>query len=178
MKGSIVYIGLGSNLDKPIHQLQSAINKISQLPTTNFLKCSSFYQSIAMTLGDEQQLPIPDYINAVVQVATSLEPINLLDHLQSIENAQGRDRQTQLRWQSRPLDLDILFYEDLTLKSPRLTIPHGGIQTRDFVLVPLLEIAPQLCFPSGEKVAKYRESCNTYQLKKLDIPAITSLMNK
>ena len=140
-----VYIALGSNLDTPVMQLKSALVALAALPDSNLLKVSSFYQS--KPLGPQDQ---PDYVNAVAQLETKLQPLPLLDQLQRIETAQGRVRLR--RWGERTLDLDILLYEDLILQSERLTVPHYDMCNREFVMVPLYEISPNLIFPDGNKL--------------------------
>ena len=98
----IAFIGLGSNLDNPVQQVSQACGEISGLQQVDFISVSSLYQS--PPLGPVNQ---PDYINAVAQIATTLNPHELLDELQAIENRHGRVRMDQ-RWTARTLDLDIL----------------------------------------------------------------------
>ncbi len=140
------YIALGSNLASPIEQLKQALQALKKLEKTELVSVSSFYQS--KPLGPQDQ---PDFINAVVEIATSLEPIGLLDNLQAIEQAQGRERKRH--WGERTLDLDILLYDDREIKCERLTIPHYDMCNREFVIVPLFEIAPDLVLPNGEKLS-------------------------
>lgn len=139
---SICFIGLGSNLAAPVDQLNQARLAILQLPKTQILKCSSIYQSKALTLDDEPQA---DYMNAVIQLQTELGPVELLQQLQAIENNQGRKRGK--RWAARTLDLDILLFDDDVINSQILTLPHPEISHRDFVLIPLQQIAKELDIP-------------------------------
>lgn len=139
------YIGLGSNLEDPHQQLERAFNELASLPQTQLTARSSLYGSKAV--GPIQ----PDYINAVAAVDTVLEPLALLDELQAIEEAHRRQR--TLRWGPRTLDLDILLYADRVMASERLTLPHPRLAERNFVLVPLAEIAPHLQLPDGRAVA-------------------------
>lgn len=139
---SVAYIALGSNLATPVQQLHSAIQAMAELPKTQVKKVSSFYQS--KPLGPQDQ---PDYVNAVACIETELAPLALLDALQHIENRQGRIRLR--RWGERTLDLDILLYDDQIIQSERLIVPHYDMQNREFVIVPLYEIAPQLILPDG-----------------------------
>lgn len=155
-----VYIALGSNLDTPIQQLNSALKALSQLKDCKLSAVSSFYQS--KPLGPQDQ---PDYVNAVACLQTTLEPIALLDQLQQIENQQGRVRLR--RWGERTLDLDILLYADKMLQTERLTIPHYDMKNREFVMVPLYEIAPELIFPDGEKLADLLPKFAHHQMQKL-----------
>lgn len=128
-----VFIGLGSNLDNPLSQLNKAIENLKQLKTLTFIKASNFYSSPPM--GPQDQ---PDYINAVVEVKTSLTAEQLLNELHKIENEQGRVR-TQ-RWGARILDLDILIFDNEVINTEQLIVPHCGISERNFVLYPLSEL--------------------------------------
>jgi len=139
----IVYIGLGSNLANPQQQLTNAIKTLEKHPDMMLLQCSSFYRSKALTLND---IPQPDYINAVIEIKTALSAESLLDRLQTIENQQGRVREE--KWGARTLDMDILLYAQTVIQNTRLSIPHPHIGTRNFVLVPLHEINPQLNIPN------------------------------
>lgn len=136
-----VYLGLGANLDAPLQQLQQAVNALMQLPHSQLAAVSSFYGSKPM--GPQDQ---PDYVNAVAALDTQLAPEDLLDALQRIELEQGRQRKDE-RWGPRTLDLDILLYGETVLATPRLTVPHYGLHQREFVVYPLLELAPDLQVP-------------------------------
>ncbi len=136
-----VYLGLGANLDAPLQQLQQAVNALMQLPQSQLAAVSSFYGSKPM--GPQDQ---PDYVNAVAALDTHLAPEALLDQLQRIELEQGRQRKDQ-RWGPRTLDLDILLYGDQRISTTRLTVPHYGLHQREFVVYPLLELAPDLEIP-------------------------------
>ncbi len=132
----IAYIALGSNLDDPIAHLQSALREIAELENVTIQKQSKFYRT--KPIGPEQ----PDIINAVIQISTDLAPYSLLKELQRIEIDHGRER--IIRFGARTLDLDILLYDDVKMDDENLTIPHPRMQDRNFVLIPLQEIAPQL----------------------------------
>jgi len=136
--GSVVYIGLGSNLAEPIKQVLQGVEEIKKLKHSTVERISSLYQTPPM--GPQDQ---PHYVNAVVKISTTLKPLALLTQLQSIENQRGRTRDTG-HWGARTLDLDILVYEGTTSSNPTLTLPHPGITLRNFVLYPLNEISPQL----------------------------------
>lgn len=133
---SIAYIALGSNLDNPIEHLQRALNEIASLTTTQLLKTSKLYRT--KPIGPDQ----PDIINAVIQIQTNLTPLALLHALQAIELAHGRER--IIRFGARSLDLDILLFDNLQTDDPELIIPHPRMQDRNFVLIPLQDIAPDL----------------------------------
>ena len=141
-----VYIALGSNLANPLHQVQSALNALAELPQTTLTATSSLYRT--PPLGPQDQ---PDYLNAVVALDTDLSAENLLDHTQKIELEHGRVRKDE-RWGPRTLDLDILLFGDEIINTERLTVPHYDMKNRQFMLYPLAEIAPELRFPSGESL--------------------------
>lgn len=131
------YIGLGSNLDTPAQHIERAITALGLLPLTRLIDASPRY--ISKPVGPQDQ---PDFVNAVVRLATRLSPLALLDQLQALEQ---RHRRRRIRhWGPRTLDLDLLLFDDLRLDSPRLTLPHPAMHERGFVLVPLAKIAPHL----------------------------------
>ncbi len=154
------YIGLGANLGNPADQLARAITAISAIERSKIETVSSVYQSPPMGPMDQ-----PDYLNAVVALATILTPDELLAVLQDIENAQGRERGE--RWGPRTLDLDILLYGDQLVSLAHLQIPHPGLQQRNFVLQPLLEIAgPNLVLPGGEELGTLVAGCRGRTLQR------------
>ena len=129
------YIGLGSNLDDPLKHVSQAIAELQHLPKSRLLASSRLYRSKPM--GPANQ---PDYINAVVKLATELSPHALLDELQTIEQQHQRLRTGQ-RWGPRTLDLDLLIYGNQLLNDERLVVPHAGLVERNFVLYPLSDVA-------------------------------------
>lgn len=147
------YIGLGGNLERPVDHIKYAREAIAALPDVVEAAFSSLYRSVPM--GPEDQ---PDYVNAVMAVDTSLEPHILLDQLQAIETAHGRVRIGE-RWGPRTLDLDILLYGDHEISTERLRVPHPGMGEREFVLYPLLEIAPDLDVPGMGKLKALADAC-------------------
>jgi len=147
-----VYIALGSNMDSPHSQLDSALEAIARHPHMQLSAVSSRYQT--PPIGPQQ----PDFINAAAELSTDLSPPALLDALQAIEQQQNRVR--NIHWGPRTLDLDILLYDNLVLESERLTIPHPRLSERAFVLVPLTDLNPQLALPSGETVAELLANCS------------------
>lgn len=164
-----VFIGLGSNLNDPVQQITLACAEIAALEHVTFLNISSLYRSTPM--GPQDQ---PDYINAVVEIATLLSPDALLSALNAIENRHGRVR-SPLRWSARTLDLDILLYGDKVIKSDRLIIPHLGLYERAFVLYPLLEIAPDLAIPGHGSLRELVRNVDGSTLER--VGAIPSLNN-
>lgn len=155
------YIGLGANLNDPQKQLITAIESIGRLPQTQLISQSSFYLSKPMGPQDQG-----DYINAVIKIHSNFSPIALLDQLQQIELAQGRIRKDE-RWGPRTLDLDILLFNNEQIDSPRLTVPHYGMKERNFVLLPLSEIAPDLILPDTSKLTELVATINKQGILKL-----------
>lgn len=156
------YIGLGSNLDNPLKQLNDAKNKISNLADTSLLQLSSIYQSKALTLDNEPQ---NDYLNAIIEIETFLEAENLLSALQQIELDQGRVREK--RWAARTIDLDIILYADQQIKTERLIVPHKEIENRNFVMIPLSQIEPDIEIPGKGKLKKLIKSLSNQALDKM-----------
>lgn len=152
-----VYIGLGSNLEDPARQISHAVDALKVLPESRYLKDSGLYLSKPLQLPEDDS-EMPDYFNAVVLIETTLEPLELLDLLQSIETQQGRVRNT--RWGARTLDLDILMYGDLQLDTERLKIPHPEMVNRGFVLYPLQNIEEDLDIPGRGKLSRCIENCS------------------
>lgn len=142
------YIGLGSNLGDRLGNLQAALKALSARGLEPAAR-SSVYESDA--LGPPQ----PDYLNAVVSVPTSLTPRELLEALLAVEAELGRHRGQ--RWGPREIDLDLLLYGDEMVEEDGLTVPHPEMTKRSFVLLPLLEIAPDLDLPSGEPATAFLE---------------------
>ena len=159
---NMVYIGLGSNLSDPAKQLKSAVQAISTIEHCQIKNISSLYFSRPM--GPQDQ---PDYMNAVLSLTTSLTSIELLDILQTIENEAGRLRKDN-RWGARILDLDILLFGQQLINNERLTIPHYGLKTREFVLLPLQEISPNLILPSGDSLDELIQGLDQNGLKIFD----------
>ena len=148
MRWRPAYIGIGSNLDDPIVQVTQAIAELADVPDSFFCGVSSLYRSSPM--GSVEQ---PDYINAVAALVTRLEPKELLQNLREIEDKHDR-RRTGERWGPRTLDLDLLAFSDVVTSDEVLTLPHPGIAERNFVLLPLCELAPHLEIPGlGSVVA-------------------------
>ena len=138
-----VYLGLGSNLGNRLENISNGISMLSEQSHIVVKDCSSIYETEPWGYSNQ-----PDFLNCVIRVRTSHEPIRLLSLVQSIETLAGR--QPSFRNGPRSLDIDILFYGDqvISLESPDLQIPHPRILERAFVLVPLLEIAPSLIHPT------------------------------
>ena len=144
---AIAYIALGANLGEPADQLRAALHTLSAIPQIQVQARSSLYRSAPLGPTDQ-----PYYCNAVCKVATSLTPEQLLEQLLAIERSAGRIRSAD-RWGPRLLDLDLLHVEGQQRDSAQLKLPHPGIAHRNFVLVPLAEIAPSLEIPGLGPVA-------------------------
>lgn len=128
------YIGLGSNLGDSQQILMDAVHKLA---TLGEVQVSKLYQT--PPLGPQDQ---PYFYNAVVALKTELEALALLDQLQAFEQEAGRVRLRH--WGERTLDLDLLLYADQKIEHERLTVPHVGLLLREFVLLPLLDVAPDI----------------------------------
>ena len=132
---ALVYVGLGANLGEREAALRSALAAIGQLPGTRVTRVSPLYGSAPVDAGG------PDYLNAVAELTTALAPQPLLQALQSIEQAAGRQR--PYRNAPRTLDLDILWFGGQAIDTPELTVPHPRMAERAFVLRPLADLAPE-----------------------------------
>ena len=160
-----VFIGLGSNLENPLEQIKTAIKDMKAMIDTELVACSSLYKSPPM--GPQDQ---PDYINAAIELETTLTPHSLLDELQKIEQQHGRVRKRH--WGERTLDLDVLVYGEQVLKDDRLTVPHPGIAERAFVVYPLAELDGSLEIPGFGNVAQLLEACPRDGLQQVENIAI------
>lgn len=153
---SRAFVALGSNLNSPAHQIMKAFDELDAIPRTEVVQRSSLYRTAP--LGYEDQ---PDFMNAVVELKTALAPEKLLDYLLAIENLHGRERPFPNA--PRPLDLDLLLYDDVRMQTETLTLPHPRMHTRGFVLLPLAEIAPHLVISDpdleGRTVAELAAAC-------------------
>lgn len=142
---NVAYLSMGSNLGDRVETLRGAVAELRATPEVRVRAASSLYETTPV--GYREQ---PDFLNAAVRVETSLEPEALLDRCLGIEERFGRRR--EVRWGPRTLDLDIILYGDLSIATERLVIPHPRARERAFVLVPLIELDPELCI-GGERAA-------------------------
>jgi 2-amino-4-hydroxy-6-hydroxymethyldihydropteridine diphosphokinase len=133
-------VAFGANLGKAQATVLQAILDVGALATSQLVKASSLYASAPHEAAG------PEFVNAVAMYDTDLPPLALLDALQNLEKTAGRERPYLNA--PRTLDLDIIFYGDIALDSPRLTLPHPRWQKRAFVLVPLAEISPDKVSPA------------------------------
>ena len=141
------YVGIGSNLDHPARQIEAAFEALDALPSTRLIAQSGLYRSAPFGGVDQA-----DFINAAAALLTKLDARQLLGELKAIERARGREP-GGVRWGPRVLDLDLLVYSGLTIDEPDLTLPHPGIAERNFVLLPLRELAPDLHVPGLGRLA-------------------------
>lgn len=142
------YLGLGSNLENPTKQVTLAIEQLASLEFITLIAQSSLYQSKALLHPSRPDEILPDYINAVIAIETSLTPLELLHVCQHLENSMGRVR-SEKRWEARVIDIDLLLFDQLVISTKELTLPHPEMKNRAFVLKPLFEIAPELVLPDG-----------------------------
>ncbi len=154
------FIGLGSNMDFPERHIDTAITALDEMAKTRLIAVSSLYKS--KPVGPQDQ---DDFINAVAEIDTWLDPVTLLDCLQDIENRHGRVRKKI--WGERTLDLDILMYGDEKITNKRLTVPHVEMLRRAFVLVPLAEVKPDCHIPGAGSINDYLDKVNADELELL-----------
>jgi 2-amino-4-hydroxy-6-hydroxymethyldihydropteridine diphosphokinase len=135
-----VYLGLGSNIGSRLSNIRFALAAIGQVPGVSILRLSPIYES--EPYGNQDQ---PGFLNAVLEVETSLDHCDLLKALQRVERHMGRVRKQ--KWDPRVIDLDILYYGSLVIEDPELAVPHPDLHNRDFVLVPLNDLIPRFTDP-------------------------------
>ena len=151
---AIVYLSLGSNLGDRVGYLQQATSLLGMHSDINIVTTSSFYESEPWKMYSENW-----FVNAVIQITTSLSPENLLDECQRIEKQLGKISRQGKDYIDRTIDIDIIFYDKLILNNERLTIPHKHFHKRVFMLVPMLEIAEDFVHPFfGKTVASLHDA--------------------
>ena len=157
---TIAYVGIGSNLDEPENQVEQALLELDRLPRSRVVGRSSLYRSAPVGFAGQ-----PDFINAVARLETGLPADRLLSDLQEIESRHGRTR--SFANAPRTLDLDLLLFEKLQLRTPRLTVPHPRMHERAFVLKPLVEISPELSIPGLGPAKDFLEKVENQTVEKL-----------
>ena len=152
-----VYIGLGSNLEMPEQQIRCALSELKLLPGSQYVRDSGLYLSKPLLVDGMQSPEQPDYFNAVALLETTLSPMELLHHLQAIEDHHGRVR--DLHWGPRTIDLDILLYGQQQINDDDLQVPHPGLCQREFVLYPLQRLNPEMHIPGHGMLEHIIKSC-------------------
>jgi len=148
-----VFIGIGSNIGNRLHHLQEAVDQLMKLDDTSICAISAIY--ITEPIGEAEQ---HRFYNGVILLETLLQPEELRLKCKTIEQELGRPG-CYPRWSPRVIDLDILLYDDLCLRSESLSIPHTELQHRKFVLIPLLDIANPLHPKTGLRISQLLKSC-------------------
>jgi 2-amino-4-hydroxy-6-hydroxymethyldihydropteridine diphosphokinase len=143
----IAYVGIGANLGDARGNVLDALRRLSLLDGSTIIETSGLYRTAPVDASG------PDYINAVACIDTAFAPHALLQALQDIEQAHGRER--PYRNAPRTLDLDLLLYGDQTIATDTLTVPHPRMHERGFVLAPLAEVNPDLVIPGVGPVRDY-----------------------
>ena len=156
----LAYVALGANLADPVAQLRAALAELATLPESRLLKTSSLYRTAPVGIHGQ-----PDFINAVAALETALCAQDLLAALFEIEARFGRRR--DFHHAPRTLDLDLLLFDEQTIDSPQLQLPHPRMHLRAFVMVPLLEIAPDCRIPGRGTAAAWRPATRTQEIEKL-----------
>lgn len=156
---NIAYLSLGSNLGNRKQYIESAVNKLNENENITVKKVSSIYETEPVGFTKQNK-----FLNIVVEIETSLEPLELLRQCQKIENDLGRVR--IIRWGPRTIDIDIIIYEDYIIESNTLTIPHPRMKEREFVLIPLNEIASDINI-LGIGIGELIKKINTESVKKI-----------
>lgn len=149
----VVLVGLGTNLGDRQANLNEA-KRLLQQQIGGISAESNTYQTAAWGITDQ-----PDFYNQVIQLSTSLFPLQLMDSILSIEESMGRQR--IVKWGERLIDIDILFYDNLILTTPNLIIPHPFISQRRFVLKPLLDVQPAFVHPVYKKTIAELINCTS-----------------
>jgi 2-amino-4-hydroxy-6-hydroxymethyldihydropteridine diphosphokinase len=157
----LAYVGLGSNLEDPVRQVQRGFEELARLPGTRLLKHSSFYRTAPVGKADQ-----PDFVNAVAVLETTLTPADLLGHLLAIEARHGRVRAE--RNGPRTLDLDLLLFGEQIVRTTGLEVPHPRMHERAFVLLPLAEVSPAAVIPGHGRVAELVASVADQRVTRID----------
>lgn len=148
-----VLLGLGANLGDALTTLAAAVEVLDDVEGFEVVDVSAVYRTAPWPgPEDPRHVDQDDYLNLVVRATTTLAPHELLDELQAVEAAFGRDRAREVRFGPRPLDIDVLLLGDVVLDDARLTVPHPRLAERAFALVPALEVLPGASLPDGRRL--------------------------
>ena len=166
---SKAFLGLGSSLGDRLKNLQEAVDRLKHYDI-RISAVSRLYESQHIGLDAADSDRYPAHLNAVVAVETLLPPEELLDAVQAVEEAGGRER--LLHWGPRTIDIDILAYDTLEFAAERLTLPHAEIARRAFVARPLLDVAPDFKLPGGALLRErlHQEPMRSQHIHNLDVP--------
>ncbi|MXX32098.1 MAG: 2-amino-4-hydroxy-6-hydroxymethyldihydropteridine diphosphokinase [Chloroflexi bacterium] len=157
-----IFLGLGANLGDRRATLRAAAQRIREVVTD--VRVSSLYESEAWGVTDQ-----PMFLNAVACGLTDLQPLELLEAMQSIETELGRVRNA--RWGPRAIDIDILLYGAESIDEPRLVVPHPYMTQRSFVLRPLADLAAGLTLPDGSLVGEWLTTVSQDELRRIEGPS-------
>lgn len=140
------YVAVGANLDDPLARVTAAFDALARIRATRLISRSRLYRTAP--LGPQDQ---PDFINAAVGLLTQLSAVELLAELKALERALGREAPV-VRWGPRRIDFDLSVFGAERIQTEALTVPHPGVPVRNFVLYPLLDIAPDLLVPGHGRI--------------------------
>jgi len=157
---TLAYVAIGSNLGRPVEQVEQAFEDLGSIAQTVLVKRSSLYRSEPLGYADQ-----PPFVNAVALLDTALPPEGLLDALQAIEARHGRSR--SFANAPRALDLDLLLYGDAVVNQPRLVVPHPRMHLRAFVLRPLVELAAGIAIPGIGAAQAMLEQCGDQSVERI-----------
>jgi 2-amino-4-hydroxy-6-hydroxymethyldihydropteridine diphosphokinase len=152
------YLGLGSNVGDSLANLRAAADRLPVVARS----------SVYLTEPQGEVLDQPDFLNAAVEIETSLSPERLLQQVKEIEAELGRDF-AQARHGPRVVDIDLLLLGDISLSTDRLTLPHRDVLTRRFVLAPLLELDPDLALPDGRRLSDALERLEGQRVERVGV---------
>ncbi|ACX52963.1 2-amino-4-hydroxy-6-hydroxymethyldihydropteridine pyrophosphokinase [Ammonifex degensii KC4] len=158
VKPAKALVGLGSNLGDRLQNLKAALSALGRTPGIKLEKVAPLYRSAPWGKTDQ-----PDFFNTVALISTFLSPFGLLASLLEIEKELGRRRENEERWGPRPIDLDLLLYEDLAVETEELVLPHPRLTERAFVVVPLADLMPELKLPNGKGAREWADKLEQEQ---------------
>jgi 2-amino-4-hydroxy-6-hydroxymethyldihydropteridine diphosphokinase len=156
----VAYLGLGSNLGDRVAHLQAAVDGLREHREIRVRAVSPVYETEAHTMNPTETQP--DFLNAVVEIETRVDPERLLNVAQALERAEGRAQKSRQQWGPRPLDVDLLAVGDVVCRTDRLMLPHPRLDERRFVLQPWADIAPDVVVPPpfGKTVSALLRACS------------------
>lgn len=143
---AIAYLSLGSNSCDSFKLIEQAVSLLNLAENIKLIRASALYETEPWGIKDQNW-----FLNLAVEVKTSLSPQDLLFKCQNIEKTLGRNREKEIRWGERPIDIDIIFYDKEVLDSEILSVPHKYMDQRAFVLIPLMELIPDFVHPTLNK---------------------------